>query len=183
MAILVTGGTGFIGSHTVVELLQSGYDVVIADNLYNSKAMVVDRIEAITGMRPRFYELDVCDKAALDALFDKEKIDAVIHFAGYKAVGESTQKPIEYYENNLGSTLTLCKSMREHGCFKIVFSSSATVYGDPAFVPITEECPKGITTNPYGETKSMQERILTDIWRADNCCFAILTRSARMRAA
>ena len=176
MAILVTGGTGFIGSHTVVELLQSGYDVVIADNLYNSKAMVVDRIEAITGMRPRFYELDVCDKAALDALFDKEKIDAVIHFAGYKAVGESTQKPIEYYENNLGSTLTLCKSMREHGCFKIVFSSSATVYGDPAFVPITEECPKGITTNPYGETKSMQERILTDIWRADNRWKVMLLR-------
>ena len=176
MAILVTGGTGFIGSHTVVELLQSGYDVVIADNLYNSKAMVVDRIEAITGMRPRFYELDVCDKPALDALFDKEKIDAVIHFAGYKAVGESTQKPIEYYENNLGSTLTLCKSMREHGCFKIVFSSSATVYGDPAFVPITEECPKGITTNPYGETKSMQERILTDIWRADNRWKVMLLR-------
>ena len=166
MAILVTGGTGFIGSHTVVELLQSGYEVVIADNLYNSKAMVVDRIEAITGKRPTFYELDVCDKAALDALFDKEKIDAVIHFAGYKAVGESTRKPIEYYENNLGSTLTLCKSMREHDCFKIVFSSSATVYGDPAFIPITEECPKGITTNPYGETKSMQERILTDIWKA-----------------
>ena len=176
MAILVTGGTGFIGSHTVVELLQSGYDVVIADNLYNSKAMVVDRIEAITGMRPRFYELDVCDKPALDALFDKEKIDAVIHFAGYKAVGESTQKPIEYYENNLGSTLTLCKSMREHGCFKIVFSSSATVYGDPAFVPITEECPKGITTNPYGETKSMQERILTDIWKADNRWKVMLLR-------
>ena len=176
MAILVTGGTGFIGSHTVVELLQSGYDVVIADNLYNSKAMVVDRIEAITGKRPRFYELDVCDKPALDALFDKEKIDAVIHFAGYKAVGESTQKPIEYYENNLGSTLTLCKSMREHGCFKIVFSSSATVYGDPAFVPITEECPKGITTNPYGETKSMQERILTDIWKADNRWKVMLLR-------
>ena len=176
MAILVTGGTGFIGSHTVVELLQSGYDVVIADNLYNSKAMVVDRIEAITGMRPRFYELDVCDKPALDALFDKEKIDAVIHFAGYKAVGESTQKPIEYYENNLGSTLTLCKSMREHGCYKIVFSSSATVYGDPAFIPITEECPKGITTNPYGETKSMQERILTDIWRADNRWKVMLLR-------
>ena len=117
MAILVTGGTGFIGSHTVVELLQAGYEVVIADNLYNSKAMVVDRIEAITGKRPTFYELDVCDKPALDALFDKEKIDAVIHFAGYKAVGESTRKPIEYYENNLGSTLTLCKSMREHDCF------------------------------------------------------------------
>ena len=176
MAILVTGGTGFIGSHTVVELLQSGYEVVIADNLYNSKAMVVDRIEAITGKRPAFYELDVCDKAALDALFDKEKIDAVIHFAGYKAVGESTRKPIEYYENNLGSTLTLCKSMREHDFFKIVFSSSATVYGDPAFVPITEECPKGITTNPYGETKSMQERILTDIWKADNRWKVMLLR-------
>ena len=176
MAILVTGGTGFIGSHTVVELLGSGYDVVIADNLSNSKAMVIDRIEAITGKRPAFYELDVCDKAALDALFDKEKIDAVIHFAGYKAVGESTQKPIEYYENNLGSTLTLCKSMREHGCYKIVFSSSATVYGDPAFIPITEECPKGITTNPYGETKSMQERILTDIWKADNRWKVMLLR-------
>ena len=176
MAILVTGGTGFIGSHTVVELLNSGYDVVIADNLYNSKAMVVDRIEAITGKRPVFYELDVCDKPALDALFEKERIDAVIHFAGYKAVGESTRKPIEYYENNLGSTLTLCRSMREHGCFKIVFSSSATVYGDPAFVPITEECPKGITTNPYGETKSMQERILTDIWRADNRWKVMLLR-------
>ena len=145
MAILVTGGTGFIGSHTVVELLQSGYEVVIADNLYNSKAMVVDRIEAITGKRPTFYELDVCDKAALDALFDKEKIDAVIHFAGYKAVGESTRKPIEYYENNLGSTLTLCKSMREHDCFKIVFSS-------------------------------MQERILTDIWKADNRWKVMLLR-------
>ena len=176
MAILVTGGTGFIGSHTVVELLQSGYEVVIADNLYNSKAMVVDRIEVITGKRPTFYELDVCEKAALDALFDKEKIDAVIHFAGYKAVGESTRKPIEYYENNLGSTLTLCKSMREHDCFKIVFSSSATVYGDPAFIPITEECPKGITTNPYGETKSMQERILTDIWKADNRWKVMLLR-------
>jgi UDP-glucose 4-epimerase len=176
MAILVTGGTGFIGSHTVVELLQSGYEVVIADNLYNSKAMVVDRIEKITGKKPAFYELDVCDKPALDALFEKERIDAVIHFAGYKAVGESTRKPIEYYENNLGSTLTLCRSMREHGCFKIVFSSSATVYGDPAFVPITEECPKGITTNPYGETKSMQERILTDIWRADNRWKVMLLR-------
>ena len=176
MAILVTGGTGFIGSHTVVELLQAGYEVVIADNLYNSKAMVVDRIEAITGRRPAFYELDVCDKPALDALFDKEKIDAVIHFAGYKAVGESTRKPIEYYENNLGSTLTLCKSMREHDGFKIGFSSSATVYGDPAFVPITEECPKGITTNPYGETKSMQERILTDIWKADNRWKVMLLR-------
>ena len=176
MAILVTGGTGFIGSHTVVELLQAGYEVVIADNLYNSKAMVVDRIEAITGKRPTFYELDVCDKPALDALFEKEKIDAVIHFAGYKAVGESTRKPIEYYENNLGSTLTLCKSMREHGCFKIVFSSSATVYGDPAFVPITEECPKGTCTNPYGWTKWMLEQILTDVHTSDPEWNVILLR-------
>ena len=168
MAILVTGGAGFIGSHTVVELLDAGYDVVIADNLYNAKEMVVDRIEKISGKRPKFYKQDICDRAGLEAIFEKEQIDAVIHFAGYKAVGESTRMPIEYYRNNLDSTLTLCDVMRKHGCKKIVFSSSATVYGDPAFVPITEECPKGITTNPYGETKSMQERILTDIWRADN---------------
>jgi UDP-glucose 4-epimerase len=168
MKILVTGGAGFIGSHTCVELLNVGYDVVIADNLYNAKALVVDRIETITGKRPAFYRIDVLDRAALNDLFDKEKIDAVIHFAGYKAVGESTHKPIEYYHNNIESTLTLCDVMRTHGCKKIVFSSSATVYGDPAFVPITEECPMGETTNPYGATKSMQERILTDIWKADN---------------
>ena len=123
MQILVTGGTGFIGSHTVVELLNAGYDVVIADNLYNSKAMVVDRIEEITGRRPKFYEIDVLDRAALGALFDAEKIDAVIHFAGYKAVGESTKKPIEYYHNNIESTLALCDVMRAHNCRKIVFSS------------------------------------------------------------
>ena len=167
MKILVTGGTGFIGSHTVVELLNAGYDVVIADNLYNSKALVVDRIETITGRRPAFYPIDVLDREALTDLFDREKIDAVIHFAGYKAVGESTRKPIEYYHNNLESTLTLCDVMRRHGCKSFVFSSSATVYGDPAFVPITEECPLGETTNPYGATKSMQERILTDIWKSD----------------
>ena len=169
MKILVTGGTGFIGSHTVVELQQSGYDVVIVDNLYNSKEMVVYRIEAITGVRPVFYCADVQDKPALSAIFDKEgPIEAVIHFAGYKAVGESTRKPLEYYHNNIGSTLVLCDVMREHGCKKIVFSSSATVYGDPAFVPITEECPLGETTNPYGTTKAMQERILTDLWKSDN---------------
>ena len=168
MRILVTGGTGFIGSHTCVELIKDGYEVVIADNLYNSKAMVVDRIEEITGVRPVFYELDVCDKEALTALFEKESIDAVIHFAGYKAVGESTRMPLEYYRNNILSTLTLCDVMRAHGCKKIVFSSSATVYGDPAFVPITEECPLGERTNPYGETKAMQERILTDLWKSDN---------------
>lgn len=176
MKILVTGGTGFIGSHTCVELLNAGYEVVIADNLYNSKELVVDRIEEITGKRPVFYCLDINDRAGLNALFDKEKIDAVIHFAGYKAVGESTHKPIEYYANNLGATLTLCDVMRQHGCKKIVFSSSATVYGDPAFVPITEECPKGETTNPYGETKSMQERILTDIWKADSSWNIMLLR-------
>ena len=168
MKILVTGGTGFIGSHTVVELINSGYDVVIADNLYNSKELVVDRIEKITGKRPVFYKLDALDRDGLEELFSKEGIEAVIHFAGYKAVGESTEKPIEYYHNNIGSTLALCDVMRRHGCKKFVFSSSATVYGDPAFVPITEECPLGETTNPYGATKAMQERILTDIAKSDS---------------
>ena len=176
MKVLVTGGTGFIGSHTVVELLNAGYDVVIADNLYNSKALVVDRIETITGKRPAFYEIDVQDRAALTDLFDKEGIDAVIHFAGYKAVGESTRKPLEYYSNNIGSTLVLCDVMRQHGCKKIVFSSSATVYGDPAEIPITENCPMGETTNPYGATKAMQERILTDLWKSDNEWQVILLR-------
>ena len=168
MTILVSGGSGYIGSHTCIELLNAGYDVVIADNLYNSKELVVDRIEEIAGKRPRFYKVDVCDKQAVNALFDKEKIDAVINFAGYKAVGESTQKPLEYYSNNLDSTLVLCDVMRRHGCKKFVFSSSATVYGDPAFVPITEECPLGTTTNPYGESKAMQERILKDLYKSDN---------------
>lgn len=176
MQILVTGGTGFIGSHTVVELLNAGYDVVIADNLYNSKALVVDRIETITGRRPKFYELDLLDRDGLDKLFDQEQIGAVIHFAGYKAVGESTRKPIEYYHNNIGSTLILCDVMRKHGVKNIVFSSSATVYGDPAFVPITEECPLGDTTNPYGTTKAYQERILTDIWKSDNDWNVMLLR-------
>ena len=176
MKVLVTGGTGFIGSHTCVELLNAGYDVVIADNLYNSKALVVDRIEKITGRRPAFYELDVNDRAALTDLFDKEDIDAVIHFAGYKAVGESTRMPLEYYANNIGSTLVLCDVMRAHGCKKIVFSSSATVYGDPAQIPITEECPMGETTNPYGATKAMQERILTDLWKSDNEWQVVLLR-------
>ncbi len=176
MSILVTGGAGFIGSHTCVELIKSGYDVIVADNLYNSKALVIDRIEQITGTRPKFYEIDICDREALTEVFEKENIEAVIHFAGYKAVGESTRKPIEYYYNNLVSTLVLTDVMRKHNCKKIVFSSSATVYGDPAFIPITEECPKGITTNPYGETKSQQERILTDIWKSDNEWTVMLLR-------
>lgn len=168
MSILVTGGAGFIGSHTCVELIQAGYDVVIVDNLYNASEVVLDRIETITGTRPKFYKVDCVDKKALDEVFGQEQIDSVIHFAGYKAVGESVQKPIEYYYNNLVATLVLCDVMRAHGVKKIVFSSSATVYGDPAFIPITEECPKGLTTNPYGETKSMLERILTDIWVSDH---------------
>ena len=176
MKILVTGGTGFIGSHTVGELQKAGYEVVIVDNLYNSKEIVLDRIETITEKRPTFYDLDVNDREGLNKVFDKEDIGAVIHFAGYKAVGESTRKPIEYYANNLGSTLVLCDVMRNHGCKKIVFSSSATVYGNPAFVPITEECPLGVTTNPYGESKSMQERILTDIFKSDNEWSVMLLR-------
>ena len=176
MQILVTGGTGFIGSHTCVELLNAGYDVIIADNLYNSKEMVVDRIEQITGKRPKFYNLDLRDYDSVSELFDLENIDAVIHFAGYKAVGESVKEPLKYYRNNLGSTINLCKAMKRDGCFSIVFSSSATVYGDPAFVPITEECPLGETTNPYGATKSMQERILSDLWQSDNRWHVMLLR-------
>ncbi len=168
MKILVTGGTGFIGSHTVIELIGAGYEPVIADNLYNSSEVVLDRIETITGKKSVFYNIDVLDAERVEELFIKEKPEAVIHFAGYKAVGESVSKPIEYYHNNLETTLTLTDIMRRHNCKKFVFSSSATVYGDPAFVPITEECPLGETTNPYGTTKAMQERILTDIWKSDN---------------
>ncbi|MBR5969554.1 MAG: UDP-glucose 4-epimerase GalE [Lachnospiraceae bacterium] len=167
MKILCTGGAGFIGSHTAVELLNAGHEVVIADNLYNADRVVIDRIAEITGKTPAFYEIDVCDQAALSALFEKEAIDAVIHFAGYKAVGESVEKPLEYYTNNLNATLVLCDVMRAHGCKTIVFSSSATVYGDPAEIPITEQCPLGERTNPYGESKAMQERILTDLARSD----------------
>ena len=176
MKILVTGGAGYIGSHTCVELLNEGYEVVVMDNLYNSSEKALDRVEQITGKKVTFYKTDMLDREGVKEIFDKEKIDAVIHFAGYKAVGESTRKPIEYYANNLGSTLTLCDVMRNHNCKKIVFSSSATVYGDPAFVPITEECPLGTTTNPYGETKAMQERILTDIEKADPEWNVILLR-------
>ncbi len=176
MRILVTGGAGFIGSHTCVELLNSGYEVIVMDNLYNASAKALDRIEEITGKKVTFYETDMCDAAAVEALFSKEQIDAVIHFAGYKAVGESVSKPIEYYTNNINGTLILTDAMRRHGVKKIIFSSSATVYGDPAFVPITEECPKGVCTNPYGWTKWMLEQILTDIQKADPTWQVILLR-------
>ena len=175
MKILVTGGAGYIGSHTCVELLDSGYEVVVIDNLSNSCREALDRVEKITGKTLTFYEGDLLDRAFLEDVFRREKPGAVIHFAGYKAVGESVEKPIAYYHNNITGSLILCDVMREYQCKKIVFSSSATVYGDPAFVPITEECPKGQITNPYGQTKGMIEQILTDIYVSDNdWCITLL---------
>ena len=176
MAILVTGGAGFIGSHTVVELQNAGYDVVVVDNLVNSSRKSLERVEKITGKEVTFYEADINDAAALNEIFEKESIDSVIHFAGLKAVGESVAKPLEYYMNNISGSLTLFDVMRNHGVKNIIFSSSATVYGDPAFVPITEECPKGEITNPYGKTKGMLEEILTDIQKADPEWNVILLR-------
>lgn len=169
--VLVTGGAGFIGSHTVVELLQNGYQVVIVDDLSNASEKVLDRIDTIVGEdaaeRLTFYRADVNDRVALECIFDSNPIDRVIHFAGFKAVGESVVKPIEYYTNNLGNTLTLVDVMREHGCKSIIFSSSATVYGDPDSLPLTEASPKKNATNPYGWTKWMIEQILTDLHTAD----------------
>ena len=167
MKILVTGGAGYIGSHTCVELLNEGYEVVIVDNLYNSNQKAVDRIEQITQKKVTFYQNDILDREAFDQIFTKENVDAVIHFAGLKAVGESVRKPIEYYTNNIQGTLILTDVMRKHNVKNIIFSSSATVYGNPAMIPITEECPKGVCTNPYGWTKWMLEQILTDIHTAD----------------
>ena len=167
MNILLTGGAGFIGSHTIVELFNAGHDVVVVDNLCNSKADVMDKVKEITGRIVPFYEADVRDKNAMNKIFEENKIDVVIHFAGLKAVGESVAKPLEYYENNMGNTFTLIEVMRQHGCKNIIFSSSATVYGDPAIIPITEECPKGQCTNPYGKTKSMLEEVLSDVQKAD----------------
>ncbi|MGN0438569.1 MAG: UDP-glucose 4-epimerase GalE [Lachnospiraceae bacterium] len=168
MKVLVTGGAGYIGSHTCVELLNAGYDVVVVDNLYNASEKSLERVKEITGKDVTFYKADITDKATMNEVFDKETdISCVIHFAGLKAVGESVRKPLEYYQNNIGGTLTLCEAMRDHGVKNIIFSSSATVYGDPAFIPITEECPKGVCTNPYGWTKHMIEQILTDFHTAD----------------
>ncbi len=166
MKILTTGGAGFIGSHTCVELLNSGYDVVVVDNLCNSKEESIRRIEQITGKQVSFYKADLLDREALEHIFDCEPIDAVIHFAGLKAVGESVQKPLEYYHNNLTGTLILCDVMRRHGVKRIVFSSSATVYGSPKTVPITEDFPLSVT-NPYGRTKLMIEEMLQDFAAAD----------------
>lgn len=176
MAILVTGGAGYIGSHTVIELTNAGYDVVVLDNLVNASEKVLGRVEKITGKPVKFYKVDIQDRAGLEDVFTKENIDSVIHFAGLKAVGESVYKPLEYYTNNISGTLTLLDVMRNHNVKNIVFSSSATVYGDPAFIPITEECPKGQCTNPYGWTKSMLEQILTDLAFADKEWNVILLR-------
>ena len=176
MAILVTGGAGFIGSHTCVELQESGYDVVVLDNLCNSSEKSLERVEAITGKKVTFYKGDILDRDILGRIFEKEDIECCIHFAGLKAVGESVQKPWEYYYNNISGTLTLVDEMRKHGVKNIIFSSSATVYGDPAQIPITEECPKGQCTNPYGWTKSMLEQILTDMQKADPEWNVILLR-------
>lgn len=168
MRILVTGGTGYIGSHTCVQLLERGDEVVIVDNLCNSVSSVVDSMEKITGKRAAFYEADIRDRAALERIFDTHRPEAVIHFAGLKAVGESVSKPLEYYDNNISGTLLLLDVMRAHDCRKIVFSSSATVYGTPASVPIREDFPTGGTTNPYGTTKLFLERILTDLHTSDS---------------
>ena len=176
MNVLVSGGTGYIGSHTVVELLKKGHDVVIFDNLYNSKIDTLDKIKKITGKDVKFYQADMLKPEELEPIFQENKIDCVIHFAGLKAVGESVAKPLMYYENNLSGTINLVKMMSKYNVKKIIFSSSATVYGDPAFIPITEECPKGVCTNPYGWTKHMLEQILSDLYVADNEWSVVLLR-------
>lgn len=168
MAILVTGGAGYIGSHTVIELLKEGKEIIIIDNFSNSKPEVLDKIKIITGKDFKFYEIDYLDREKLEKVFEENKIDAVLNFAGFKAVGESVQKPIEYYTNNISGALVLLDTMRKYGVKKFVFSSSATVYGDPEKIPITEDCKIGGTTNPYGTSKLFIEQILQDIYKSDN---------------
>ncbi len=176
MKILVTGGAGYIGSHTCVELLENGHSVVVVDNLYNASKEAITRVEQITQKKISFYQEDLLHKEQLDQIFASEQPEAVIHFAGLKAVGESTQKPVEYYNNNITGTLNLLDCMRAHGVKNIIFSSSATIYGDPAQIPITEQCPKGSPTNPYGWTKWMIEQILSDVHTADPEFSVILLR-------
>lgn len=176
MAVLVTGGAGYIGSHTCVELMNAGIDVVIVDNFYNCKKSSIDRIKALVGRDFPYYDCDVRDREALDKVFKKEKIDSVIHFAGLKAVGESVQKPLEYFDNNVTGTLVLLDVMRKNGCKKIVFSSSATVYGMNNISPLTEDMPVGGVTNPYGRTKYMIECILQDLYVSDNSWSICLLR-------
>lgn len=167
MNILVTGGAGFIGSHTLIELVEAGHTPVVVDNLSNSSPKAIERVEKIVGKTIPFYNVDIRDREGLEKVFAENTFDCCIHFAGLKAVGESVQKPWEYYENNIGGTLVLVDVMRKHGCKNIIFSSSATVYGAPETMPITEDCPKGTVTNPYGWTKYMLEQVLSDIQKAD----------------
>lgn len=176
MAVLITGGAGYIGSHTALELLNEGYDVVVFDNLCNSSKESLRRVEMLAGKKLSFYEGDILDRAELEKMFEAENIEAVIHCAALKAVGESVKKPLEYYQNNITGTLTLLSVMQKAGVKSIVFSSSATVYGNPETIPITEECPKGQCTNPYGWTKSMMEQIMTDLQKADPAWNVILLR-------
>ncbi len=177
MNILVTGGAGFIGSHTLIELYKAGHTALVVDNLYNSNPEALRRVAQIIGIpEVPFIEADIRDKAALERVFAENSFDACIHFAGLKAVGESVSKPLEYYENNMNGTFVLLDVMRRHDCKNIIFSSSATVYGDPAIIPITEDCPKGQCTNPYGQTKSMLEQVLMDVQKADPSWNVVLLR-------
>lgn len=176
MNILVTGGAGYIGSHTVIELINAGHSVVVVDNLVNASRVALQRVEQIVGRKVPFYETDIRDRKGMEHVFAENSFDCVIHFAGLKAVGESVQKPLEYYDNNITGTLVLLDVMRSAGCKNIIFSSSATVYGNPAVVPITESCPKGSCTNPYGHTKSMLEEILRDLHVADPDWNVVLLR-------
>ena len=176
MSILVTGGTGYIGSHTVVEQLNSGEDVIIVDNLYNSKLTVLDKIEIITGKRPKFYHEDAADRAAMDKIFAENSIEAVIHFAGLKAVGESVRKPLDYYRVNLDTAVVTMETMRKYGCKCFIFSSSATVYGEPKTVPIREDFPVATPTSPYGKTKLMIEQIMQDVYTSDDTVSMVILR-------
>lgn len=176
MTILVTGGAGYIGSHTLIELHNAGYDFVVVDNLVNSQKESLNRVSKIIGKEITFYEVDIRDAVALERVMLYHKFDACIHFAGLKAVGESVEKPLEYYDNNMTGTFVLLNQLRKYGCKNLIFSSSATVYGNPQFVPITEECPKGQCTNPYGQTKSMLEEVLKDVQKADSEWNIVLLR-------
>lgn len=176
MKILVSGGTGYIGSHTAVELLEKGFEVVAIDNFSNSSPEVLNRIKTITGKEVTFYKGDIRDRDLLEKVFSEQIIDCVIHFAGLKAVGESCSKPLEYYDNNLYGTLVLLETMRKYGCKKIIFSSSATVYGTPERLPLDETCKTGGTTNPYGTSKYFQEIIMSDLYKADNEWTVVLLR-------
>ena len=176
MKILVTGGAGYIGSHTLIELYSAGYEAVVVDNLCNSSEKSLERVSGIIGRNIPFYKVDIRDRAGLDRVLNEHKVDCCIHFAGLKAVGESVSKPYEYYENNINGSFVLIDALRSHGCKNLIFSSSATVYGNPAEIPITENCPKGRCTNPYGQTKSMLEEIFSDIQKADNGWNIVLLR-------